>query len=331
MTSRTTLSHGDTLDVDDYEVKALDNTVSSSLLQTHGNRSLEEDQWEKLVQMCHGNPLILNGMAAVLRQNIADDKKLLETIEQEIVTEPSETGLPPAVNVSPVTQEREIFDYKKEGIEKDQENCLRRMFFCLPTKRLKESAVSLSLFCGPFSPKAAAVILGEHTWEAKLVLERLRESTVVSFDPDAKVQSYDIHPLMQKLLRSIGKSNTFIRVYQKAMDRFCEFFVSQMKDLSALLDKDYINAFSRFDLNKPNFELALNISLKSDHLLIPEEHHEIIMICYLFEAMLDEKQKRSIFNSWAEKAEDDGKEGEQTVHYLLFIAFFFLFYYLCIR
>ena len=90
-----------------------------------------------------------------------------------------------------------------------------------------------------------------------------------------------------------------------------------MKDLSALLDKDYIQAFNRFDLNKPNFELALNISLKSDHLLIPEEHHEIIMICYLFDSMLDEQQKRSIFNSWAEKMEDDGKKGRNNVNDLL--------------
>ena len=56
LTSRTSLSHGDTLDVDNYEVKALDNAFSSSLLQTLGNRSLEDDKMEKLVGMCHGNP-----------------------------------------------------------------------------------------------------------------------------------------------------------------------------------------------------------------------------------------------------------------------------------
>ena len=27
--------------------------------------------------------------------------------------------------------------------------------------------------------------------------------------------------------------------------------------------------------------------------------------------MLDEKQRRSIFNSWAEKTEDDSKQGEE--------------------
>ena len=316
MTSRITFRHGDSVNVDDYEVKALDKAVSGALLQTHGDRSLGDDQSrEKLLQMCQGNPLILNGMAAILRQRIADDKKLLETIEQETVTEPTETGLP---QTEKVTQEREIFDYKKEGINKEQENCLRKMFFFLPSKRLKESAVSMSLFCRPFSTEAAATILGVDTSEAVIQLEGLRNSKVVSVDPEAKVLSYDIHPLMRKFLRGIGNSKIFIKVYQKARDRFCKLFISQVKDISDLLDKDYIEAFNRFDLDKPNFELALNISLKSDHLLIPEEHHESVMMCYLFEAMLDQKQQRSIFNSWAEKAEEDGKEGKKiSLIYLL--------------
>ena len=327
LTSRTILRHDHSFDVDNYEVESLDNTFSSALLETLGNRSYEEDQREKLVQKCQGNLLILNGMAAILRQNIADDKKLLEAMEQEIVTKLSEKGLPPTGKVTQITQEREMFDCKKEGIHKDQENCLRQMFFFLPSKRLKESAVSVSLFCRSFSAEAAATILGVHSWDAVIELEPLRNSKVLSFDPQAEVHSYDIHPLLRKFLRSIGNSDNFIKVYQKAKDRFSDFFVSQMNDLSALLDKDYIQAFNRFDLNKPNFELALNISLKSDHLLIPDEHREIIMICYLFDSMLDEKQKISIFNSWAEKAENDGKEGEQAVNvlFIVYLSWFIIY------
>ena len=321
LTSRTCLCHGDTLSVDNCEIKALNDAFSRALLETIGNRSLEEDQGEKLVQMCHGIPLILNGMAAILRQTNADDKQLLETIEQEILTGPSETGLPLSPKATQVKQEGEIFDYQREGIDKDQENCLRKMFFFLPSERLKESAVCVSLFCRSFSAEAAATILGVDPSEAVIPLEGLRNSNVVSIYPEAKVLSYDIHPLMRKFLRSIGNSKHFIKVYQKARDRFSDFFVNQMKDLSALLDKDYINAFNSFDLNKPNFELALDISLKSDHLLIPEEHHEVIMICYLFDTMLDEKQKRNIFNSWAEKAEDDGKKGKNKINDLSLIDY----------
>ena len=317
MTSRTTFRHGGSLDVDDYEVKALDNAVSRALLKTLGDRSLGDDQSrEKLLQMCQGNPLFLNGVAAILRQRIADDRKLLENIEQETVTAVPETRLPSAEKV---TQEREIFDYKEEGIDKEQENLLRKMFFFLPSKTLKESAVSMSLFCRPFSAQAAATILNVQEEEAVIRLEGLRNSKVVSVDPMAKVLSYDIHPLTRRFLKSIGNSNIFLKVYQKARDNFCNLFMSEVKDISGLLDKDYIEAFNRFDLDKPNFELALNISLKSDRLLIPEEHHESVMICYLFEAMLNEKQRRSIFNSWAEKAKEDGKEGKKIFLIQLFV------------
>ncbi|KAL9961843.1 hypothetical protein ACROYT_G030870 [Oculina patagonica] len=201
LTSRTTIRHGDSLDVENYEVKALDKTVAGILLQTHGNLGLGDEQREKLIQMCQGNPLILNGMAAILRQKTTDDKKLLETIEQEVVIGIPETRLTPTEKV---TQERELFDYKKEGIDKEQENCLRKMFFFLPSKRLKESAVSVSLFGRPFSAEAAATILGVDLSEAVIQLEGLRNCKVVSVDPEAKVLSYDIHPLMRKFLRSIG-------------------------------------------------------------------------------------------------------------------------------
>ena len=316
LTSRVTLRHGDTLDVDNYEVKALDNSVSSPLFQTLRNLSLEEDQREKLAQTCRGNPLILNRVAAILRQNLmADDKKLLEAIEQDLETDASEMELPPAKDSE-----------KKEEIDKGQGNFLRTMFFFLPSERLKESAVSVSLFCRSFSVKAAATILGVDPLEAVIQLEGLRNSKVVSVDPEAKFLSYDIQPLMRKFLRNIGNSNAFIKDYLKAKDRFCSLFISHIKEISAILDENYIDAFNRYDLDKANFALALNISLNTDHLLIPEEHHEISMICYLLEAMLNDNQRRSIFNSWAEKAENDGKKGEEntTIYYLILSLFFWL-------
>ena len=117
---------------------------------------------------------------------------------------------------------------------------------------------------------------------------------------------------MRKFLRSLGNSTVFIEVYQKARDRFCSLFMFHMKEISAILDENYIDAFNRSDLDKPNFELEHLTEVRP-----PSYSRRIRMICYLFEAMLDEKQRRSIFNSWAEKAEDDGKQGEKNVSYLL--------------
>ena len=305
LTSRSEFRHDVPLDIQNHEVQALERESSGELLQTHGTSSIQGNQRERLVGMCQGKPLLLNGMAAILRQEIADAEKLLGTIEQELEVQPQDT-VPPAKGQ---TQERETFDLKEEGIDEEQLSCLRKMFFFLPSQKLKDSAISVSLFCRPFSLEAAAKILDVDPSEAAIRMEGIRNSGVISA-PEDKELLYDIHPLMRKFLKSIGSSKAFAKAYQKAKDNFCKHFISQMRDISALLDKEYMKAFNSFDFDKQNFELALDISLKSDYLLIPTEHRESIMICYLFEAMLDGKQRRKIFNSWAEKVEDDGKEGK---------------------
>ena len=306
LTSRSEFRHGVPLDIHNHEVKGLGKESSGELLQTHGTSSIQGNQRERLVGMCQGKPLLLNGMAAILRQEIADAEKLLGTIEQELEVQPQDTA-PPAKGQA--TQERETFDFREEGIDEKQLSCLRKMFFFLPSQKLKESAISVSLFCRSFSLEAAAKILDVDPSEAAIRMEGIRNSGVLSA-PEDKELLYDIHPLMRKFLKSIGSSKAFAKAYQKAKDNFCKHFISQMRDISALLDKEYMKAFNSFDFDKQNFELALDISLKSDYLLIPMEHRESIMICYLFEAMLDGKQRRKIFNAWAEKVEEDGKEGK---------------------
>ena len=306
LTSRSAFRHDVPLDIQNHEVKALAKESSGELLQTHGTPSIQGNQRERLVGMCRGKPLLLNGMAAILRQEIADAEKLLGTIEQELEIQPPDT-VPPAKGQA--TQDRETFDLEEEGIDEEQFSCLRKMFFFLPSQKLKESAISVSLLCRSFSLEAAAKILDVDPSEAAIRMEGIRNSGVLSA-PEDKELLYDIHPLMRKFLKSIGSSKAFAKAYQKAKDNFCKHFISQMRDISALLDKEYMKAFNSFDFDKQNFELALDISLKSDYLLIPMEHRESIMICYLFEAMLQPKQRRKIFNSWAEKVEDDGKEGK---------------------
>ena len=68
---------------------------------------------EKLLQMCKGNPLIIKGMAAVLRQQMADDTRILETINQPLSAEPPESEIPAAEE----SRERDVFDSEKESIE----------------------------------------------------------------------------------------------------------------------------------------------------------------------------------------------------------------------
>ena len=301
LTSRSAFRHG----VDNYEVKSLEKISSAELLQRQGTPAIHGSQRERLVEMCKGKPLLLNGMASILRQEIADAERLLGTIEQEIEVEPSQDA------GDEEADKKETFDAKEEGIDEEQLSCLRKMFFFLPSKTLKESAVSVSLFCRPFSLEAASKILGVNVSEAAIRMEGMRNSQVVSVVPEAKELLYDLHPLMRKFLKSIGNSKAFVDAFQKAKDNFCKHFISQLTTIAALLDKEYDKAFDTFDFDKLNFELALEISLKSGFFIIPWKDPEIVMICYLLEAMLnDQKQRRKIFRVWAEKVEEDGKEGE---------------------
>ena len=305
LTSRSAFRHG----VDNYEVKGLEKVSSGELLQRQGTPAIHGSQRERLVEMCRGKPLLLNGMASIFRQEIADAERLLGPIEQELEVEPSqEAGDEEA-------EKKETFDAKEEGIDEEQLSCLRKMFFFLPSKTLKESAVSVSLFCRPFSLEAAAEILGVNVSEAAIRMEAMRNSQVVSVVPEAEEPLYDIHPLMRKFLKSIGNSWAFKEAYQRAKDNFCKHFISQLTTIAALLDKEFVKAFDSYDFHKLNFELALEISLKSSHFIIPrKDPAEIVMICYLLEAMLsDQKQRRKIFHAWAEKVEEDEKEGEDCL------------------
>ena len=319
LTSRSSLRHARLANVDNYEVMALEEASSCILFQNQRIVSVREGQIEKILQICQRNPFSIKGMAAILRQQMADDTRILETIEQPLAAEPQESGIPPAKE----SGERDVFNSEKEGIDKDQESSLRKLFFFLPSKQLKDSAISMSLFCRSFSVEAAAEVLEVDSSEAVIQLEGLRNSEVLAIDPDVKELTYDIHPLVRTFLRSIGSNQKmFVKVYEKAKGRFHTYFMSKMIDISRLLDKDYMNAFDNFDLDKPNFELALDISFKSDHLLIPKEHRESVMIFYLFEAMLDEKASKNIFNCWAEKVKEDGKEGEVLVYVGSFSGYF---------
>ena len=113
LTSRSALRHAKLTNVDNYEVMALEKASSSALFQNQRIGSVQEGQMEKLLEMCQGNPLIIKGMAAILRQQIADDTTILETIEQPPAAEPPESGIPAAEE----SRERDVFDSEKESIE----------------------------------------------------------------------------------------------------------------------------------------------------------------------------------------------------------------------
>ena len=288
--------------IDHKELKVLEKETSTEILQTaSGFPRKESPQLEKLVEVSKGKPLFLNGMAAILRQRIVDAEKLLEVLQQELKDVRLEDK---AVN-----NENESWDYRSEGIDEEQVSCLRKVFFLLPSDTLRQSAVALSLFCKSFSVHAASSVLDVDMPEAISILEGLRNSKVLSVVPEVRELLYDIHPLMRSFLRSVERSPIFKQCTEKAKRRFCELYLRKMKDMAAILDKDYMNVFEQFELDKPNYQLALDISCKTGYIEISKGYHETLMMCHLFEAMLDENSKRKIFRSWAKAAKEDGREG----------------------
>ena len=292
--------------IDHKELKVLNKEISTEILQmASGLPSRESIQLEKLVEVSKRKPLLLNGMAAILRQRIVDADKLLEAIEEEL----KDARLEDKAVLDEHNKENESWDYRSEGIDEEQLSCLRKMFFLLPSDTLRQSAVALSLFCKSFSVHAASSLFDVDMPEAISILEGLRNSKVLSVVPEVHELLYDMHPLTRSFLRSVGRSPIFKQFTEKAKHRFCDLYLRKMKGMAAVLDKDYINVFEQFELDKPNYQLALDISCKTGYIDISKEYHETSMMCHLFEAMLDQNPKRKIFQSWAEAAKEDGREG----------------------
>ena len=279
------------------EVEALKPGISTEILQKAGGIPIMKgNETEKLVELCKRKPLLLNGMAAILRQEIADAETLVETIEQELV------------DGDPIGEE---WDYGSEEIDKGELSCLRNMLFLLPSDALRHSAVAVSLFCRPFTVEAAAFVLEADMSEAIILLEGLRNSKFLSVDPEAEELVYDIHPLVRSFLRSFGSSAVFKQVNANAKRRFCDLYMTKIREMAAVLDKNYTSVFELFELDKHNFELALDNSFETGYLHFPQEYQDIIMICHLLDAMLVERQRRKIFKAWADVTVEDGKEGKK--------------------
>ena len=312
LTSRTRL-HGMSLDepVQYHELKALEKGVSKEILQSAIGFSAEIPQVEKLAELSKGKPVVLEVIAPILRQRIETAEKLLGKIEKEIAMLESQEKATSSAEQD--TQESEAGNSLSEEIDKGQLLCFKKMFFLLPSDNFRTSAVALSLFQRPFSEEAAAFILAADSSEAVILLEGLRSRNVLSVDPEATEVLYEIHPLMRSFLESVGIGPVFKQVYSKAKDRFCKLYMTKMEGIAAMLDEDYMSAFQKFEHDKLNFQLAFDIAFKSDYLHVAEKFREQIMVCYLVEAMVeDSRQRRKIFKSWAEGAEEDGKEGRDN-------------------
>ena len=311
--SRTQLT--DSEKVTGYVLQPLEESFSEKILLPEESPSIEAQKKKKLLGICKGVPLLLKGTAAILKQRRKSPNDLISLIE---TSSQKGTGAPVKSKLEEDSEE-EPFDFEEEGVDEGQMSIIREMFYSLPSDSLRVSAVSVSLFHGPFSTSTAAKILGVSISEAVAQLEGLVTNEIIHVAyEDAKQLMYDIHPLLRKYAESIKHDVRFCESYTEAKGRFYVHFMSRVRTVARFLESDYIRAFTEFKRDRPNYEFVIDMSLLSECFSVPGGYSDGALTVSLFIAMFSRDKLLELFHSWAVMCKDDGNLG------MFFIS---LFYY----
>ena len=307
LTSRTQLH--DVKKVLDYELEPLKDSFSEKILLSKETSDLSTKQKEKLLSACKGKPLLLKGVEAILMQARKAPSDLVDELEKLMASKEKAADIPVQSKSAEDAKEK-AFDLEKEGVDEDETSVIEEMFNTLPSDSLKAAAVSISLFCGPFTASTAAKILSISHPEAVAQLEGLVTSAIIFVvNREAKELMYDIHPLLRKYAGSIKDDAKFTESYTRAKEQFYDHFMSEMIRIAGYIESDYVKAFSQFLNDRPNYEFAIEITLQPEFFSVPGEFYENALIASLVHAMLPSIKQKELFHSWAEMCEDDTKSG----------------------
>ena len=311
LTSRTQLQ--DATKVDNFEVKPLESFFSEEILISEGMVNVNTHQKNELMSISKGIPLLLKGLAAILRQERKSPNDLIAGVEKEKSVTPKKSKL------EEDAREKQ-FNFE-EGMDKSQLSVIMEMFNTLPTDSLRVSAVLVSLFCCPFTASTAAEILGLSPSEALVQLEGLVTSAILSVvNEEAKEVMYDMHPLLRKYADSIKEDAEFHMAYLEAKERFHQHFMTNMRKIAKRIEPDYARAFQSFETDRANYEFTVEISLQPDYFSVPGEFLDNALINYLFDATLTENKLIQLYHSWAEMCEDDGRSGRGSAVTPLYVT-----------
>ena len=298
--------------VEDIHLEPLEDEQSGEILKSARDMILPEEEKPTVLKLCGGRPLLLNTFAAAGKQE--NMKSKLKTLINKIggLISEKKTEIEKSSGAEE-TESRapEHGETTEPGTAVDSRASLvlRSIFFSLLSKSLQNAAVSLSLFCHPFPSGDAAEVLEVPVDEACLLLEALRSyGLIIIPEPEAKEQTYDIHPLLKEVLKGIGREPEFIQVFQAAEARFSHKFMDLASRLGKNLDRQYIEMQRKFNLQRANFELSFDVSRRRDDFFIREyKYHSIAVTAALCDAMLDVRTRMKLFQSWAESAEKNGQ------------------------
>ena len=307
LTSRTQLQ--DVEKVSDYELEPLKDSFSEKILLSKETSDLSTQQKEKLLAACKGKPLLLKGVEAILMQGRKAPSDLVDELDRLMASKEKAAPLPVQSKSAEDAKEK-AFDLEKEGVDEDETSVIEEMFNTLPSDSLKAAAVSISLFCGPFSASTAAKVLNISHPEAVAQLEGLVTSAIIFVvNREEKELMYDIHPLLRKYAGGIKDDAQFTESYTRAKERFYDHFMSEMKRIAGFIESDYVKAFNLFSNDRPNFEFAIEITLLPKFFSVPGEFQDNALIASLVNVMLSSAKQTELFHSWADMCEDDAKSG----------------------
>ncbi|XP_068736783.1 uncharacterized protein [Montipora capricornis] len=307
LTSRTPLNEANK--VKDYELKPLRDNFSEKILLPEKTIDINVVQKEKLLGACNGKPLLLKGLAAILKQERKLPRDLINEIEKSIQDSEEKGDTQKSKHEELQDAKKKAYGYE-EGVGHGEKSVIHEMFNTLPSDCLKASAVSLSLFCGPFAVSTAAQVLGISLPETVAQLEGLETSAIISVvNREEKELMYDIHPLLKKYADSIKGDKRFIESYTKARERFYEHFMSKVKKIAGFVEADYVKAFTMFTSDSANYEFAIDISLESEFFSHLGKFHDNALIVSFVNAFLSSKKRLDLFKSWAENCSEDGNSG----------------------
>ena len=296
----------------DYKLHPLEDAFSEKILLPGETSHVDAQERKKLLDICKGVPLLLKGIAAILKQKRKSSSELIDVVE---MASHKKAGIPVKSKGREDTEEKP-FNSEEEGIDEEQTSVIREMFHTLPSNTLRVSAVSVSLFHGPFTASTAAKVLDVSVSEAVAQLEGLAINEIIHIaNEDAKQLIYDIHPLLRKYAESIKNDVKLFESYTKAERRFYEHFMSKMKKLAGIIESDHVRAVNEFARDRPNYEFAIEIFLLPQYFSVPGGYHENALFACLFNTMLTGEKQTEMFHSWAEMCRDDGGSG------MFFLAF----------
>ena len=308
LTSRTSVKEASK--VADYELQPLKDTFSEKILLSNKTVDINAEQLQKFSLACSGKPLLLQGLRAILEQGRKIPSDLLNELEK-YMQRAKDKGETPVKSKGDEDPEENAFGFEDERAGSGETSVIHEMFNTLPSDSLKASAVSISLFCGPFSAATAAVILGISLPEAVAQLEGLETSAIISVENrEAQELMYDIHPLIKEYAESIKNDEQFHESYRKARKRFYDHFMSQMSKIAGFVDSNFVQAFNMFTCDDANYKFAIELSMEPEFFSVSNEYRENTLIVSLINTILSSEKRRELFKARASLCEVNTETGK---------------------